>query len=69
MVEELMQAIGTYGFPIVMCLVLFWYIVKQNESHKVEIQQMTDALNNNTIALIELRDKIGDDNKNVSNKP
>lgn len=67
--QELLQAIGSYGFPIVMCLVLFWYIVKQNENHKEEIQKMTDALNNNTVALVELRDKIGDGNNNVSPKP
>lgn len=68
-VGELSQFLGTYGFPICMCIMLFWYIVKQNENHKEEIQKMTEALNNNTIALVELRDKIGDDKTNDSTKP
>jgi hypothetical protein len=52
----IMQAISTVGFPIVMCLVFAWYIKDLNESHKVETEKFTDALNANTLVLQKLCD-------------
>lgn len=54
----ILQAITTVGFPIVMCLVLMWYIMKSNESHKEETKDFTDALNRNTLVLQKLCDKL-----------
>lgn len=51
--------ISTLGFPIVVCAVLFWYINKQEERHKAEIDKMTTALDNNTQALDKILNKIG----------
>ena len=56
----IMQAISTVGFPIVMCGVLVWYMAKQSEQHKTQIEKMTEALNNNTLALTKLELKIGE---------
>lgn len=55
----IMQSIGSLGFPIAMCLAMFFYMIKQNELHKTEIDRITEALNNNTIALNRLHDKMG----------
>ena len=71
-VSELIQAISTVGFPIVMCGAMSWYVkyisdrhskeVQQlNEQHQEEMKQVTEALNNNTLALQKLCDKIGGD--------
>lgn len=54
----ILQAITTVGFPIVMCLVLMWYVMKSNESHKEETKDFTDALNKNTLVLQKLCDKL-----------
>lgn len=54
-VNQVMQAIGTLGFPIVACCALFYYLNKEQESHKSEMQAVTDALNRNTDALLELK--------------
>lgn len=54
----ILQAITTVGFPIVMCLVLMWYVMKSNESHKEETRDFTDALNRNTLVLQKLCDKL-----------
>lgn len=54
----ILQAITTVGFPIVMCLVLMWYVMKSNESHKEETKDFTDALNRNTLVLQKLCDKL-----------
>ena len=57
----IVQAIGSLGFPICMCIAMFYYMTKQSEMHKEEVAKMTDALNNNTIALNRLEMKMGVD--------
>lgn len=58
-VTEITQLISTLGFPIVCCIALFWKMNKQDENHKEEMSKMTDALNNNTVALTKLSDRLG----------
>ena len=52
---QIVQAIGSLGFPIVACCALFWYLNKERESHQIEMKAVTDALNRNTEALLELK--------------
>ena len=52
-----LQAISTVGFPIVVAIALFWKMNKQDEDHKSEMLKVTEAINNNTIALQKLIDK------------
>lgn len=54
-ITQVMQAIGSLGFPIVACCALFYYLNKEQESHKAEIGAVTEALNRNTDALLELK--------------
>ena len=65
--EAWLQAITTVGFPIVMCGVLGWYVKYQtdrnredvkalNEQHAKEMLGVTEAINNNTQALNELKE-------------
>lgn len=64
-----MQAIATVGFPIVMCLILAYYIMsnneknreeleKLNENHKMEMLELIDAINKNTAAISILCEKM-----------
>lgn len=62
-VQAIITAISTVGFPIVMCGALFWYMINQRDAHKEEINKMTDALNNNTLAIQKLLDKLGGNNE------
>lgn len=57
--DEVVSLIRDLGFPIAVAVALFWKNNKDQEQHKVEMDKMTEALNNNTLALIELKDKIG----------
>ena len=57
--DEIVSLIRDVGFPIAVAVALFWKNVKDQEQHKAEADRMTEALNNNTIALTELKDKIG----------
>lgn len=47
----IVQLVGSLGFPIVASGALFWYIVKQQD-------KITEALNNNTQALMKLAEKV-----------
>ena len=57
-VQMLTTLISTVGFPIVVCMMCFWYINKTTELHKQEIDKLAEALNNNTLALQKLTDKM-----------
>ena len=54
--QVVLQAITTVGFPIAMCLLLFWYIREQSDSHKEEIGKLSEAVNNNTLIIQRLTD-------------
>lgn len=54
-VNQILQAVGSLGFPIVACGALFYYLQKEQESHKAEMQMVTEALNRNTEILTELK--------------
>lgn len=75
--EQIWTVIGQYAFPIVMCVLMAWYvkyvqdnyrtdIAAINEKHKSEMDQLTEALNNNTLAIQKLTDYIEaqDDKRN-----
>ena len=57
--DSWVQIIQTLGFPIAVAIAMFWQNTKLQEQHKEEMSKITEALNNNTIALTELKDKIG----------
>lgn len=50
--------IGSLGFPIVMCLMLYKRMDKQDEQHREEMSKLTESLNNNTVALTQLTAKL-----------
>lgn len=50
------SAVSSVGFPIVMCLILAWYVKYMSEKHKEETEKFTDALNSNTLVLQKLCD-------------
>lgn len=54
------QIVSTVGFPIAACFAMFWYMTKQTETHKIEVDGLKDALNANTIVLTELKQLISD---------
>ena len=64
------EIISTVGFPIVCFIMCGWYVKyredrndekidKLNTMHDDESKQMESALNNNTLALQKLTDKLG----------
>ena len=43
-IASLGQLIGSYGFPIVACGALFWYIVKEEREMRTIVQQNTTVI-------------------------
>lgn len=71
---SLAQIIGTLGFPIVACCGMAYFFAKVNDNyrndikemtanHKAEMDKMTEAINNNTVVIQKLIDRM-EDNSN-----
>lgn len=58
-INTITTLITSVGFPIVVCLICFMYIKTMTESHKDEVKQLTEAIQNNTLVMQQLVDKMG----------
>lgn len=69
-INTISQLISQVGFPIFACCAMGYYVYysnnksrqeiqRINDQHKAEMDQVTQALNNNTLAITKLCDKIG----------
>lgn len=69
MPTEIITAISTLGFPIMACIAMAWYVKyitdkheqsrkEESENHKAEVSKMTEALNNNTLAINTLTERL-----------
>lgn len=54
------QLISGLGFPIATCLICFWYINKQEERNKADIERLSTAIDNNTAVIQSLLNKLDD---------
>lgn len=57
-INDVTTLISSVGFPICMCGAMFWYMTKENESHKAESSEMKSAINALEIAITKLTDKL-----------
>lgn len=68
--NTIITLVGSLGFPIVACLFLGFYIYKKDErtsnqiaemqkEHKEEIMKVTEVLQENTLAIQKLTDRLG----------
>ena len=54
--DAIITVISTLGFPIAACIALFWYMTKQQENHKTEMDGLKESLNENTTVLTSLKE-------------
>lgn len=59
-VNDIVSIISTVGFPIAACVALFWQSNQMQKQHKEEMDGVKEALNNNTLVVQKLVDKLGD---------
>ena len=53
-ITQVTQMISNVGFPIAMCLIVFYYMTRDDEQHKEETEKLRDTLEDNTKVLSEL---------------
>lgn len=53
------QLIGSLGFPIVCCGALFWYMMKEKDAHKEEMEELRKSVEANTFAINSLCQHLG----------
>ena len=57
-VTAITQFISNVGFPIA-CVVMLWFKMNEDtKAHKAEMDKMTEALNNNTLAVQHMSDML-----------
>jgi len=72
----ILQMVGQYAFPVVACCAMGYYVKYStdennkrldnlNAQHKEEMSQVTQALNNNTLALQHLTDMMAYNNNDL----
>ena len=59
-VNDIVTIISTVGFPIAACVALFWQTNEMQKNHKAEMDGVKEALNNNTLVVQKLVDKLSD---------
>lgn len=57
--SEIITAVTNVGFPIVMCLLCYAQTLKQSEQHKLEIDELKTAIENNTLVIQQLIQSLG----------
>ena len=56
--SEVSTIITTLGFPIAVCLILFYYIYQQQKLHKEEVDGLKEEISQLCMKLQTLTDKI-----------
>lgn len=56
------QIIGSLGFPIACCIALFWRSIKEDADHKEETEKLRQTIENNTLILTKLYERLGGGN-------
>ena len=67
--DAMLNIIGNYAFPIACCCIMAYFVKymydktnervdKLNSDHKAEVDNLSTVINNNTVALEKLSEKI-----------
>lgn len=79
---DLTTLLGSYAFPVVACIAMAWYVKDSSEKNRLATQELNKqhtqemlafkdeiktALNNNTIALNKLCERLEEGGKNNEN--
>lgn len=55
-----MSIISNVGFPIACVCVMFYQMEQERKSHKEESDKWVEAINNNTVVMQKVLDKMGE---------
>ena len=58
--DALIQAITTVGFPIIMALILLYFLIEEKKDHKIEMTELRNVIAQNNEVLASLKQLIED---------
>lgn len=53
-INAIVSLVSNVGFPVAVCIALFFYMEKQNERHQQETDKLNETVQSNTKVLTEL---------------
>ena len=56
--QSIQAFIGSWGFPVVCCLIQFYVILKMNKTHNETLSELKRTIDNNTKSLIDLSNSL-----------
>lgn len=56
--NDIVSAISTVGFPIVICLIMCYFIYYLTKTQKETYEKISETIKNNTVAISRLAEKI-----------
>ena len=59
--NAIITTIQAVGFPSAACVALYLHMIHQDADHKDEVNQLREAINNNTAVMQRLIDRLGKD--------
>lgn len=58
--DVIIQVISTVGFPVAMCILMFWFLTKEQDNHKAEMLELKEVIAKNNEVLASLKQLIED---------
>ena len=56
--QEIITLVNTLGFPIFVCIVMMFLVWKIVITHKDEMKMMSDTIDNNTLAMSQIKTQL-----------
>lgn len=58
MEQTVISAISSLGFPIVCCLIVLYMYWKSDQTHKSEVDKLSEAVQNNTVVMEKILERL-----------
>ena len=57
-VTAIIQIVSNLGVPVACLVAMFWMLNKGREDHKLESEKFVEAINNNTVVMTKLAERL-----------
>lgn len=61
--QTIMQLVSNLGFPIVVCIALFWLVIKVNENYNTTIDKLRETIDKNSKLIDDVLDELKERSK------
>lgn len=58
MEQTIISAISSLGFPIVCCMIVLYMYWKSDQTHKAEVDKLSEAVQNNTVVMEKILERL-----------